>query len=128
MLDQPVTFKTPEVVGVNLHGRLRPGGVTATDLVLTLTELLRKHNVVGKFVEFYGPGVSSLSLPDRATLSNMCPEYGATLALFPVDEETISYLRMAGRPEEQVELVEKYMKAQGGLFGGHRRTWTTPKL
>lgn len=115
MLDQPVTILTPEVVGVNLHGKLNPG-ITATDLVLTLTELLRKHRVVGKFVEFYGDGVSSLPLTDRATLSNMCPEYGATLALFPVDKETIKYLRTTGRTEEQVELIEKYLKAQD-LFG-----------
>lgn len=115
MLDQPVTILTPEVVGVNLHGKLNPG-VTATDLVLTLTELLRRNRVVGKFVEFYGNGVSTLPLPERATLSNMCPEYGATLALFPVDEETIRYLRTTGRSEEQVELIEKYLKAQG-LFG-----------
>lgn len=115
MLDQPVTILTPEVVGVNLHGKLN-AGVTATDLVLTLTELLRKNRVVGKFVEFYGKGVSSLPLPDRATLSNMCPEYGATLALFPVDDETLKYLRTTGRSDEQVELIEKYLKAQD-LFG-----------
>ena len=115
MLGQPVTFKTPEVVGVNLTGKLKPG-VTATDLVLTLTELLRKHNVVGKFVEFFGNGIGSLALPDRATLSNMCPEYGATMALFPVDSETLNYLRITGRSEEQIELVEKYLKEQG-LFG-----------
>ena len=115
MLGQPVTFKTPEVVGVNLTGKLKPG-VTATDLVLTLTELLRKHNVVGKFVEFLGNGIGSLALPDRATLSNMCPEYGATMALFPVDGETLNYLRITGRSEEQIDLVEKYLKEQG-LFG-----------
>lgn len=115
MLDQPVTILTPEVVGVNLHGKLNPG-VTATDLVLTLTELLRRNKVVGKFVEFYGNGVSNLPLPDRATLSNMCPEYGATLALFPVDDKTLKYLRTTGRTEEQVELIEKYLKAQD-LFG-----------
>lgn len=115
MLDQPVTILTPEVVGVNLHGKLN-AGVTATDLVLTLTELLRRNKVVGKFVEFYGEGVSKLPLPDRATLSNMCPEYGATLALFPVDEETLKYLRTTGRSEEQVDLIEKYLKAQD-LFG-----------
>ncbi|MCL4341686.1 MAG: aconitate hydratase AcnA [Candidatus Thermoplasmatota archaeon] len=115
MLGQPVTFKTPEVVGVNLTGKLKPG-VTATDLVLTLTELLRKHNVVGKFVEFFGNGIGSLALPDRATLSNMCPEYGATMALFPVDGETLNYLRITGRSEEQIDLVEKYLKEQG-LFG-----------
>ena len=115
MLGQPVTFKTPEVVGVNLTGKLKPG-VTATDLVLTLTELLRKHNVVGKFVEFFGNGIGSLALPDRATLSNMCPEYGATMALFPVDSETLNYLRITGRSEDHIELVEKYLKEQG-LFG-----------
>ncbi|AKA48394.1 aconitate hydratase [uncultured archaeon] len=115
MLDQPVTILTPEVVGVNLHGKLKPG-VTATDLVLTLTELLRRNRVVGKFVEFYGEGVTSLPLPDRATLSNMCPEYGATLALFPVDDETLKYLRTTGRSDEHVELIEKYLKAQG-LYG-----------
>ncbi len=115
MLDQPVTILTPEVVGVNLHGKLNPG-VTATDLVLTLTQLLRSNKVVGKFVEFYGNGVSSLPLPDRATLSNMCPEYGATMALFPVDDETLKYLRTTGRSDEQVELIEKYLKAQD-LFG-----------
>ncbi|WP_393971361.1 aconitate hydratase AcnA [Oxyplasma meridianum] len=115
MLGQPVTFKTPEVVGVNLTGKLK-SGVTATDLVLTLTELLRKHDVVGKFVEFFGNGISSLALPDRATLSNMCPEYGATMALFPVDNETLNYLRITGRSEEHIELVEKYLKEQG-LFG-----------
>ncbi len=115
MLGQPVTFKTPEVVGVKLTGKLKPG-VTATDLVLNLTELLRKHKVVGKFIEFLGDGIASLSLPDRATLSNMCPEYGATMALFPVDSETLNYLRLTGRSEEHIELVEKYLKEQG-MFG-----------
>ena len=115
MLGQPVTFKTPEVVGVRLTGKLKPG-VTATDLVLNLTELLRKHKVVGKFIEFLGDGIASLSLPDRATLSNMCPEYGATMALFPVDSETLNYLRLTGRSEEHIELVEKYLKEQG-MFG-----------
>lgn len=115
MLDQPVTFKTPMVVGVHLHGKLSPG-ITATDLVLTLTEILRKHKVVGKFVEFYGDGIKELALPDRATLSNMCPEYGATIALFPVDEETLRYLEITGRDEEQIELVKKYLELQG-LFG-----------
>jgi len=115
MLDQPVTILAPKVVGVNVHGKLR-AGINATDAVLTLTELLRKHNVVGKFVEFYGDGISQLPLPDRATLSNMCPEYGATLALFPVDEETLNYLRMTGRPEDQVQMIRKYLQEQG-LFG-----------
>ncbi|QRF75528.1 Isopropylmalate/citramalate isomerase large subunit [Thermoplasmatales archaeon] len=115
MLDQPVTILAPKVVGVNVHGKLRTG-INATDAVLTLTELLRKHNVVGKFVEFYGDGISQLPLPDRATLSNMCPEYGATLALFPVDEETLNYLRMTGRPEDQVQMIRKYLQEQG-FFG-----------
>ncbi|MHB1440106.1 MAG: aconitate hydratase AcnA [Cuniculiplasma sp.] len=115
MLGQPVTFLSPKVVGVNLHGKPKEG-VTATDVVLTLTELLRRSNVVGKFVEFYGDGVSHLALPDRATLSNMCPEYGATCALFPVDDETISYLELTGREKKQIELVREYMKAQG-LYG-----------
>ena len=115
MLGQPVTILSPMVMGVNIHGEPKEG-VTATDIVLTLTEILRKSNVVGKFVEFYGSGVSKLSLPDRATISNMCPEYGATCALFPVDDETINYLRMTGRPEEQVQLVKEYFTLQG-LYG-----------
>lgn len=115
MLGQPVTFLSPKVVGVNLHGKPEEG-VTATDVVLTLTELLRRSNVVGKFVEFYGDGVKHLALPDRATLSNMCPEYGATCALFPVDDETISYLELTGREKEHVELVKAYMKEQG-MYG-----------
>lgn len=117
MLDQPVTFKAPEVVGVRFTGKLN-AGVTATDLVLTVTELLRKNKVVGKFVEFFGEGVKTLPLPDRATISNMCPEYGATVSLFPVDEQTLEYLRLTGRTEEQISLVEEYLKAQG-LFGSH---------
>ncbi len=115
MLDQPVTFKTPEVIGVKLTGKLRPG-VTSTDMVLTITELLRKNKVVDKFLEFFGDGIKSLTIPDRATVSNMCPEYGATVAMFPVDEQTIEYLKLTGRDEEQVDLIEKYFKAQG-LFG-----------
>ncbi len=115
MLDQPVTFRAPEVVGVRLSGKLKPG-VTATDLVLTVTELLRKNKVVGKFVEFHGEGIRNLTLPDRATISNMCPEYGATVALFPVDEQTIEYLRLTGRPEDHIKLVEEYCKAQG-IYG-----------
>ena len=115
MLGQPVTFLSPKVVGVNLHGKPKEG-VTATDVVLTLTELLRRSNVVGKFVEFYGEGVKHLALPDRATLSNMCPEYGATCALFPVDDETISYLELTGREKEHINLVKEYMKAQG-MYG-----------
>lgn len=115
MLDQPVTFKTPEVIGVHLTGKLKPG-VTATDMVLTITELLRKNKVVDKFVEFFGDGVETLTLPDRATVSNMCPEYGATVAMFPVDDQTLEYLRLTGRTDEQIDLIEKYFKAQG-LFG-----------
>jgi aconitate hydratase len=112
MLGQPLDMLLPDVIGVKLYGRLRPG-VTATDLVLTVTQRLRQRGVVEKFVEFYGPGVASLSLPDRAVLANMAPEYGATMGFFAVDEETLRYLRLTGRPEEQVELVERYCRAQG---------------
>jgi aconitate hydratase len=120
MLGQPVSMLIPEVVGFKLHGKL-PAGATATDLVLTVTEQLRKKKVVGKFVEFYGAGLSSLSLADRATIANMAPEYGATMGFFPVDAETIYYLRFTGRDEQQVKLVEAYTKEQG-LF----RTDDTP--
>jgi aconitate hydratase len=112
MLGQPVSMLIPEVIGFRLEGRL-PEGATATDLVLTVTELLRKKGVVGKFVEFYGPGLGSLALADRATIGNMSPEYGATCAIFPVDEVTLQYLRFTGRSEERVALVEAYMKEQG---------------
>jgi len=112
MLGQPVSMLIPEVVGFKMHGRLQPGA-TATDLVLTVTEMLRKKKVVGKFVEFYGVGLSSLSLADRATIGNMAPEYGATMGFFPIDAETIKYLRFTGRDEAQVQLVEAYTKAQG---------------
>jgi aconitate hydratase A / 2-methylisocitrate dehydratase len=112
MLGQPVSMLLPQVVGFGLRGEL-PEGATATDLVLRVTELLRKQGVVGKFVEFYGPGVVNLSLADRATIANMAPEYGATCGIFPVDQETLAYLRFSGRSEEQVALVEAYMKAQG---------------
>lgn len=111
MLGQPVTFLVPEVVGVYLHGQLAEG-VTATDLTLKITEMLRAHGVVGKFVEFYGPGAEALSLPDRATIANMAPEYGATMGFFPIDEETINYLRGTGRSEELCQTVENYFKAQ----------------
>src|SRR3954470_18318988 len=111
MLGQPVSMLIPEVIGFRLEGRL-PEGATATDLVLTVTELLRKKGVVGKFVEFYGPGLGSLALADRATIGNMSPEYGATCAIFPVDEVTLQYLRFTGRSEERVALVEAYMKEQ----------------
>jgi aconitate hydratase len=115
MLGQPVYFLTPDVIGVHVVGKLREG-VTATDLVLRVTEILRKTNVVGKFVEFFGPGVASLPVADRATISNMSPEYGATLALFPVDEQTCSYLQDTGREKDQVEAVRNYYKAQQ-IFG-----------
>src|SRR2546430_6004111 len=112
MLGQPAYLAPPIVVGVRFSGALRPGA-TATDLVLTLTEMLRKHGVVDKFVEFCGDGLSTLSVPDRATLSNMCPEYGATSALFPVDAQTRRYLETTGREKQLIELVERYTRAQG---------------
>jgi aconitate hydratase len=112
ILGQPAYLAPPVVVGVRFNGAL-PAGSTATDLVLTLTEMLRKHGVVDKFVEFCGDGLSTLSVPDRATLSNMCPEYGATSALFPVDQQTLRYLEVTGRSQEQVDLVERYTKEQG---------------
>lgn len=112
MLGQPVSMLIPEVVGFKLMGRL-PEGATATDLVLTVTEMLRKKGVVGKFVEFYGPGLADLPLADRATIANMAPEYGATCGIFPVDAETIRFMQFSGRPKELVELTEAYMKQQG---------------
>jgi aconitate hydratase len=112
MLGQPVSMLIPEVVGFKLHGRL-PAGATATDLVLTATQMLRQKKVVGKFVEFYGTGLTGLPLADRATIANMAPEYGATMGFFPVDDETLKYLRMTGRPEAHVRLVEVYTKEQG---------------
>jgi aconitate hydratase len=120
MLGQPLSMLIPAVVGFKLHGRL-PEGATATDLVLTVTQMLRKKGVVGKFVEFYGTGLSSLTLPDRATIANMAPEYGATMGFFPVDSEALAYLRFTARAEDQVRLVEAYTKEQG-LF----RTDQTP--
>ncbi|MBI3047346.1 MAG: aconitate hydratase AcnA [Acidobacteria bacterium] len=112
MLGQPVSMLIPPVLGFRLRGVL-PQGVTATDLVLTITEALRKHGVVGKFVEFFGEGLGHLTIADRATLGNMCPEYGATVAIFPIDEMTLDYLRLTGRDEAQVRLVEDYARAQG---------------
>ncbi|MFN2330421.1 MAG: aconitate hydratase AcnA, partial [Halomonas sp.] len=112
MLGQPVSMLIPEVIGFKLTGKLREG-ITATDLVLTVTEMLRKKGVVGKFVEFYGDGLNELPLADRATIANMAPEYGATCGFFPVDDETLNYLRLTGREDEQVALVEAYSKAQG---------------
>jgi aconitate hydratase len=120
MLGQPMDMLTPDVIGFKLVGAL-PEGVTATDLTLTVTQMLRKKGVVDKFVEFYGPGLSAMSLPDRATIANMAPEYGATIGFFPVDAETLRYLRLTGRPDELVDLVERYFREQG-LF----RTQDTP--
>lgn len=112
MLGQPVSMLIPDVVGFKLSGKLREG-ITATDLVLTVTQMLRQHGVVGKFVEFYGDGLDSLPLADRATIANMSPEYGATCGFFPIDAVTLSYMRLSGRSDEQVALVEAYAKAQG---------------
>lgn len=120
MLGQPISMLVPEVTGMKLTGKLREG-VTATDLTLTVTQMLRKHGVVGKFVEFYGAGITNMSLPDRATIANMAPEYGATMGFFPIDSESLRYMRRTGRSEELVKLVENYTKAQG-LF----RTDDTP--
>lgn len=111
MLGQPVSMLIPDVVGFKLSGKLREG-ITATDLVLTVTQMLRQHGVVGKFVEFYGDGTDTLPLADRATIANMAPEYGATCGFFPIDDVTLSYMRLSGRSEEQVALVEAYAKAQ----------------
>lgn len=115
MLGQPVSMLIPRVVGFKLTGKL-PAAVTATDLVLTITEKLREHGVVGKFVEFYGPGVSEVPLANRATIGNMSPEYGSTIAVFPIDQATIDYMRLTGRDEHQINLVEAYAKAQGIWF------------
>ncbi|WP_374369473.1 aconitate hydratase AcnA [Piscinibacter sp.] len=115
MLGQPVYFLTPDVVGFELSGQLREG-VTATDLVLTVTEMLRRHKVVGKFVEFFGEGTKSLAVPDRATIANMAPEYGATMGFFPVDERTVDYFKGTGRKQSEIEAFEAYFRAQG-LFG-----------
>src|SRR3989454_3457730 len=120
MLGQPLSMLIPQVVGFRLYGRMKEG-TTATDAVLTVTQMLRAKGVVGKFVEFYGPGLSSLSLADRATIGNMAPEYGATIGFFPIDSETLNYLRLTGREADRVKLVEAYAKAQG-LF----RTEPTP--
>src|SRR6201991_2313204 len=115
MLGQPVYFLTPDVVGVELKGKLREG-CTATDLVLTITEMLRKEKVVGKFVEFFGEGTASIGVPDRATIGNMAPEYGATMGFFPVDEKTIDYFKGTGRTDAEIAAFEQYFKAQE-LFG-----------
>jgi len=112
MLGQPISMLIPEIVGFKLTGKLREG-VTATDLVLTVTQMLRKKGVVGKFVEYYGPGLDELTLEDRATLANMAPEYGATCGFFPIDAETVRFLKNTARKPARVALVEKYAKAQG---------------
>jgi aconitate hydratase len=112
MLGQPISMLIPQVLGFRLTGVL-PRGATATDLVLTITEVLRKHGVVGKFVEFFGEGLRHLTIADRATLGNMCPEYGATVAIFPIDDMTLDYLRLTGRDDARVRLVEDYARAQG---------------
>ena len=112
MLGQPISMLIPEVVGFKLVGKLKEGA-TATDLVLTVTQMLRRRGVVGKFVEFFGPGLAALPLADRATIANMAPEYGATCGFFPIDAETIKYLTFTGRDPERVALVEAYAKAQG---------------
>ena len=115
MLGQPIYILTPDVVGVHLTGRLQEG-VTATDLVLTVTETLRKHKVVGKFVEYFGDGAASLAVTDRATVANMCPEYGATIGFFAVDDETVRYFRATGRTDEEIDALVSYCKAQG-IYG-----------
>src|SRR5262249_35802647 len=120
LVGQPIIMLIPEVIGFKLHGKL-PESATATDLVLTVVQMLRKKGVVEKFVEFYGPGLSSLSLADRATIGNMAPEYGATIGFFPIDSETLNYLQLSGRDTIHIQLVEAYAKAQG-LF----RTESTP--
>ena len=117
MLGQPVSMLIPRVVGFKLSGSI-PAGATATDVVLTITEQLRKHGVVGKFVEFYGEGVAAVPLANRATIGNMSPEFGSTCAIFPIDDVTLEYLRLTGRSDESVALVEAYAKEQG--------MWRTP--
>src|SRR5207244_7811226 len=112
MLGQPISMLLPQVVGFKLTGAL-PEGSTATDLVLTVTQLLRARGVVGKFVEFFGPGLANLPLADRATIGNMSPEFGSTCAIFPIDAETLRYLEFSGRPPEQIELVDAYAREQG---------------
>ncbi|HEY6768257.1 MAG TPA: aconitate hydratase [Candidatus Sulfotelmatobacter sp.] len=127
MLGQPVSMLIPAVVGVKLTGRLREGA-TATDLVLVITEMLRKHGVVGKFVEYFGPGLCDVALADRATIANMSPEYGATCGIFPVDSETLRYLRLTGRSEEQISLVEAYCREQGLFHDGNTPEATYSEL
>uniref|UniRef100_A0A0A9F4T5 Aco2 n=1 Tax=Arundo donax TaxID=35708 RepID=A0A0A9F4T5_ARUDO len=122
MLGQPMGMVLPDVVGFKLTGRLRDG-VTATDLVLTMTQMLRKHGAVGKFVEFYGVGVGELSLPARATIANMSPEYGATMGFFPVDHVTLDYLKMTGRSNETVSMIEAYLRANKMFVEHHENEY-----
>ena len=117
MLGENISMVLPQVVGFRLTGKL-PQGATATDMVLTCTEMLRKRGVVGKFVEFFGPGLAGLSISDRATISNMAPEYGATMGYFPIDNQTINYLKLTGRDEKKINVIESYLKEQG-LFLKH---------
>src|SRR5690606_14344534 len=112
MLGQPMDMLLPDVIGFKFYGKLRDG-VTATDLVLTVTQMLRKKGVVDKFVEFYGEGLDSMSLTDRATIGNMAPEYGATMGYFPVDEETLRYMRLTGRSDQTIDLTQAYLREQG---------------
>jgi len=127
MLGQPIYMLIPEVVGFRLDGKIREGS-TATDVVLTITQMLREHGVVGKFVEFYGPGLETLPLADRATIANMAPEYGATMGFFPIDERTLDYLRLSGRSHDQIELVEAYAKLQGLWRDDSRKVTYTAEL
>ena len=121
MLDQAISMVLPEVVGFRLTGSL-PSHTTATDLVLTCTEMLRKRGVVGKFVEFFGDGVQTLSISDRATISNMAPEYGATIGYFPIDNQTLNYLRLTGREESAIKMIEAYLKEQDMFVSYDRPT------
>src|SRR5262249_25121171 len=121
MLGQPTSMLIPRVLGVRLHGAL-PEGATATDLVLTVTQLLRERGVVGKFVEFHGPGLAGLPIEDRATIGNMSPEFGSTCAIFPIDSETLRYLKLSGRPPEQIDLLAPYASEQG-LCYAYRSAW-----
>ena len=125
MLGQPIYMLIPQVVGFKLSGQL-PEGSTATDLVLVVTQMLRAHGVVDKFVEFYGDGLASMSVADRATIANMAPEYGATIGFFPVDDQTLRYMRLTGRDPKRIDLVERYCKEQGlwGQSGGTQPVFT----
>src|SRR6202044_3939068 len=127
MLGQPISMLIPKVVGFRLTGQL-PDGATATDLVLTITELLRRHGVVGKFVEFHGDGVAAVPVANRATIGNMSPEFGSTCAIFPIDQLTLDYLTLTGRPREQLDLVEAYAKEQGLWHDPARETRYSEEL